>query len=78
VKAGRRKLLLIWVFRQRRAPAADWHDGQFAHDTHARFSLCLSANQFAHTHSPRIGLMAAHSFSESIERYATDLPNNWK
>jgi hypothetical protein len=24
----------------------DWHDGQFAHDTHAQFSLCR-ANQFA-------------------------------
>jgi len=41
-----RMIVLIWVFRQRGIRAADWHDGQFAHNTHAQFSLCR-ANQFA-------------------------------
>ena len=41
-----RKMMLIWGLEQCRSAAADWHDGQFAHNTHAQFSLCR-ANQFA-------------------------------
>jgi hypothetical protein len=37
-----RMIVLIWVFQQCRRPAANWHDGQFAHDTHAPISLGLS------------------------------------
>jgi len=37
-----RIMLLIWAFRQSRRPATDWHDGQFAHNVHAQFSLGLS------------------------------------
>jgi hypothetical protein len=33
---------LIWLFLQSRSHATEWHDGQFAHDTHAPFSLGLS------------------------------------
>jgi hypothetical protein len=31
-----RKMLLIWGIEQYRPPAAQWHDGQFAHDAYAR------------------------------------------
>jgi hypothetical protein len=37
-----RNVRLIWPFRQSRRPAPDWHDGQFAHDGHAQFSLGMS------------------------------------
>jgi len=37
---------VIWVESQQLIPkigtAADWHDGQFSHDMHARFSLGVS------------------------------------
>jgi hypothetical protein len=36
---------LIWGFEQCRPPAAQWHDGQITHDTHARFAR--RANQDA-------------------------------
>jgi len=32
-------IALIWAFRQCQRAAADWHDGQFAHDAYARFSF---------------------------------------
>src|SRR5262249_18557599 len=32
-------IALIWVFRQGHTAAADWHDRQFAHDAHVRFSF---------------------------------------
>jgi len=35
-------IVLIWVFRQRGMRAADWHDGQFPHNTHAHVALRLS------------------------------------
>jgi hypothetical protein len=38
-------MLLIWGLGQCRAPAAQWHDGQITHDTHARFAR--RANQTA-------------------------------
>jgi len=31
-------MLLIWGFEQVRRPAAQWHDGQFTHDTHAQIA----------------------------------------
>jgi hypothetical protein len=72
-------VLLIWVFRQRRAHAADWHDGQFAHDTHARFSLCLSGKSVCpHAFASHRLDGSTFIFGESIERCATDLPNIWK
>jgi len=29
-------MALIWVCEQCHGPAADWHDGQFAHNEHAQ------------------------------------------
>jgi hypothetical protein len=41
----RERMLLIWGFEQYRRPAAQWHDGQFMHDGHARSAR--RANQTA-------------------------------
>jgi hypothetical protein len=40
---------LIWPFLQSRRPATDWHDGQFAHDGYAQFSLGLSGKSVRRT-----------------------------
>jgi len=41
--AGRGDMPLIWGFEQRRRPAADWHDGQIAHNAHAHIARRASS-----------------------------------
>jgi hypothetical protein len=40
-------LLLIWGCDQYCPAAADWHDGQITHDTHARFAGPGESNRHA-------------------------------
>jgi hypothetical protein len=67
-----RMIVLIWGFRQCRAPAADWHDGQFAHNAHARSAR--RANQLPDgLGSPAMPFISLALDLENFERHLVQL-----
>jgi hypothetical protein len=55
VRTGRREVIADLGVRSTTLSAANWHDGQFAHNAHAQFSLCPSGKSAAQ----RVRLRAA-------------------
>src|SRR5262249_9658028 len=67
-----RIMLVIWDFQQWLGGAADWHDGQFAHDTHAPISLGLSGKSVI---AARVSARGATPLPSGGRLFAQELPH---